>query len=293
MKQSLTSISPYMFHRYQRVSPDILPLSHGRKPILNRAWKDETADHSSRNATHFPCEGKPVRARSVLGTADPSPTREHQLPRISFPSDSPSALAASDIQPLLSAPVSFTAFPAPSKSQSRHHEIINGVDGGGDVILQWGHNKRTRAPRAECRASGDAASAHSRQILKIPRRSTAGMAPPPSGGSYARGANLRTSVVVRDAAAPLVSRHAPISPISTPILSLLFFPQFFLFSRWFCYFPAFVVSFFFVFVLRKKFPWIFNFTCYLFSYICQDNGNRNFRLLARSFGLVSLTVLMV
>ncbi|XP_065044635.1 uncharacterized protein LOC135676883 isoform X3 [Musa acuminata AAA Group] len=191
---------------YQRVSPDILPLSHGRKPILNRAWKDETADHSSRNATHFPCEGKPVRARSVLGTADPSPTREHQLPRISFPSDSPSALAASDIQPLLSAPVSFTAFPAPSKSQSRHHEIINGVDGGGDVILQWGHNKRTRAPRAECRASGDAASAHSRQILKIPRRSTAGMAPPPSGGSYARGANLRTSVVVRDAAAPLVSR---------------------------------------------------------------------------------------
>ncbi|URE10835.1 hypothetical protein MUK42_22088 [Musa troglodytarum] len=197
--------------RYQRVSPDILPLSHGTKPILNRAWKDETADHSSRNPTHFPCEGKPVRARSVLGTADPSPSREHQLPRISFPSDSPASVAASDIQPLISAPVSFTASPAPSKSQSRHHEIINGVDGGGggsggDVILQWGHNKRTRAPRAECRASGDAAFAHSRQMLKIPRRSTAGMAPPPSGGSYARGANLRTSVAVRDAAAPLLLR---------------------------------------------------------------------------------------
>lgn len=253
MKQSLTSISPYMFHRYQRVSPDILPLSHGRKPILNRAWKDETADHSSRNATHFPCEGKPVRARSVLGTADTSPTREHQLPRISFPSDSPSAVAAPDIQPLLSAPVSFSASPAPSKSQSRHHEIINGVDGGGggDVILQWGHNKRTRAPRAECRASGDAASAHSRQMLKIPRRSTAGMAPPPSGCSYARGANLRTSVVVRDAAAPLVSRHAPISPISTPILSSCYFSLSFFFHGGFAIFLP-LLCLCFCFCTQKK-----------------------------------------
>ncbi|RRT45760.1 hypothetical protein B296_00025356 [Ensete ventricosum] len=157
----------------------------------------------------------------MLGTADPSPTREHQLPRISFPSDSPAAVAASDIQPLPSAPASFTASPASSKSQSRHHEIINGAGGGGgNVILQWGHNKRTRAPRAECRASGDAASAHSRQMLKIPRRSTAGMAPPPSGGSYARGANLRTSVAVRDAAAPLRSggptRSEKRSPSSLP-----------------------------------------------------------------------------
>ncbi|RZR94666.1 hypothetical protein BHM03_00023419 [Ensete ventricosum] len=157
----------------------------------------------------------------MLGTADPSPTREHQLPRISFPSDSPAAVAASDIQPLPSAPASFTASPAPSKSQSRHHEIINGAGGGGgNVILQWGHNKRTRAPRAECRASGDAASAHSRQMLKIPRRSTAGMAPPPSGGSYARGANLRTSVAVRDATAPLRSggptRSEKRSPSSLP-----------------------------------------------------------------------------
>ncbi|KAJ8494070.1 hypothetical protein OPV22_015791 [Ensete ventricosum] len=174
--------------RYQRVSPDILPLGNGRKPIL-RTWKEDDADHGSRSASHSPLEAKPIRPRSVSGSAGPSPTRDHQFPRTSFPSDSPTSAAHSESQP-----------PAPSasaKSFSRHHETINGV--GGDVILQWGHNKRSRGPRAECRASGDETSSHSKQMLKVPRRSAAAMPPPPCAGSYARGAHLRSSVPVREA----------------------------------------------------------------------------------------------
>lgn len=179
---------PSLFHRYQRVSPDILPLGNGRKPIL-RTWKEDDADHGSRSTSHSPLEAKPIRARSVSGSAGPSPTRDHQFPRTSFPSDSPTSAAHSESQP-----------PPPSasaKSYSRHHETINGV--GGDVILQWGHNKRSRGPRAESRASGDETSAHSKQMLKVPRRSAAAMPPPPFAGSYARGAHLRSSVPVRDA----------------------------------------------------------------------------------------------
>ncbi|RWW61811.1 hypothetical protein BHE74_00031102 [Ensete ventricosum] len=185
---------------YQRVSPDILPLGNGRKPIL-RTWKEDDADHGSRSASHSPLEAKPIRPRSVSGSAGPSPTRDHQFPRTSFPSDSPTSAAHSESQP-----------PAPSasaKSFSRHHETINGV--GGDVILQWGHNKRSRGPRAECRASGDETSSHSKQMLKVPRRSAAAMPPPPCAGSYARGAHLRSS---RSGGTARSDKRPPSSPPS-------------------------------------------------------------------------------
>ncbi|URE36011.1 hypothetical protein MUK42_16973 [Musa troglodytarum] len=174
------------FGLYQRVSPDVLPLGNGRKPIL-RTSKEDDADHSSRNANHSPSEGKSTRARSVSVSAGPSPSRDHQFPRIPAPSDSPTSAAATHSERSAS-----------PKSQSRqHHDAVNGV--GGDVILQWGHNKRSRRPRA----SGDETSTHLRQLLKIPCRSpassSAAMPPPPCGGSCARAGHLRTSIPVRDA----------------------------------------------------------------------------------------------
>lgn len=186
----VTPILSSLFHRYQRVSPDVLPLGNGRKPIV-RTSKEDDADHSSRNANHSPSEGKSTRARSVSVSAGPSPSRDHQFPRIPAPFDSPTSAAAthSERQPPPS---------ASPKSQSRqHHDAVNSV--GSDVILQWGHNKRSRRPRA----SGDETSAHLRQLLKIPRRSpassSAAMPPPPCGGSCARAGHLRTSVPVGDA----------------------------------------------------------------------------------------------
>ncbi|KAJ8491840.1 hypothetical protein OPV22_013561 [Ensete ventricosum] len=143
--------------RYQRVSPDVLPLGNGRKPIL-RTNKEDDADHSSRNANHSPSEGKATRARSVSVSA--GPCRDHQFPRIPVPADSPTSAAGTH---------------------------------------SWGHNKRSRGPRA----SGDETSAHLRQLLKIPRRSPAlsssAMPPPPCGGWCARAGHLTTSIPVRDA----------------------------------------------------------------------------------------------
>ncbi|RZR78009.1 hypothetical protein BHM03_00003230 [Ensete ventricosum] len=173
---------------YQRVSPDVLPLGNGRKPIL-RTNKEDDADHSSRNANHSPSEGKATRARSVSVSA--GPCRDHQFPRIPVPADSPTSAAGTHS----------VRQPPPStspKSQIRqHHDAVNAV--GGDVVLQWGHNKRSRGPRA----SGDETSAHLRQLLKIPRRSPAlsssAMPPPPCGGWCARAGHLTTSIPVRDA----------------------------------------------------------------------------------------------
>ncbi|RWW05757.1 hypothetical protein BHE74_00017294, partial [Ensete ventricosum] len=187
-REVLTPILSSLFHRYQRVSPDVLPLGNGRKPIL-RTNKEDDADHSSRNANHSPSEGKATRARSVSVSA--GPCRDHQFPRIPVPADSPTSAAATHS----------VRQPPPStspKSQIRqHHDAVNGV--GGDVVLQWGHNKRSRGPRA----SGDETSAHLRQLLKIPRRSPAlsssAMPPPPCGGWCARAGHLTTSIPVRDA----------------------------------------------------------------------------------------------
>ncbi|KAJ4796810.1 hypothetical protein LUZ62_048056 [Rhynchospora pubera] len=84
---------------------------------------------------------------------------------------------------------------APSTSTSASHGEIN----GGDLLLQWGHNKRTRGPRTS-QAGDDSASSHLRSS-KIQRRSSVGtttadkLMPPPQApvGSYTRGANLRSA----------------------------------------------------------------------------------------------------
>ncbi|THU50699.1 hypothetical protein C4D60_Mb06t23050 [Musa balbisiana] len=167
--------------RYQRVIPDVLPLGNGRKPCLRPCKEhDAVLDYTS--------EGKPsLLARSASGSANPSPPRDQPC---SFPSDS--SPARSSDRP----PSSSTATAA--KPQNHHyHREANGLspDGGGDVLLQWGHNKRSRGSRAEGRAAGDESAAHSRH--KIQRRSAATVMPPPSCGSFSRGANHR----------PLITRH--------------------------------------------------------------------------------------
>ncbi|KAF3326608.1 hypothetical protein FCM35_KLT08238 [Carex littledalei] len=86
---------------------------------------------------------------------------------------------------------------APSTSTSANHGEIS----GGDLLLQWGHNKRTRGPRTG--QAGDDSASHLR-ASKIQRRSSVGttaaekLMPPPQlpVGSYTRGANLRSAVSV-------------------------------------------------------------------------------------------------
>ncbi|XP_073115197.1 uncharacterized protein [Elaeis guineensis] len=193
-----------------RVSPDCVPLSNGRKNSL-RTCKEDDADNGGRIPNYSPFEGKPPR-RSGSGSTVP---QDHHSPHVPFPSDS----SQSENQPPYAAADST---PPAAKAPSHHHEI-NGVSrGSGDVLLQWGHKKRSRGSRAESRPAAGNGSVHSRQMIKIQRRSAAAgaeklaaaaaaaaaasAAMPPPCGSYTRGANLRPCLPSRDAMASSINR---------------------------------------------------------------------------------------
>ncbi|RWW15019.1 hypothetical protein BHE74_00005847, partial [Ensete ventricosum] len=188
-----------LWRRYQRVIPDVLPLGNGRKPCLRPCKEhDAVLDYTS--------EGEPsLLARSASGSANPSPPRDQPC---SFPSDS-SPSRSSDRPPSSS-----TATAAKGQNHHYHHEVSGlSPDGGGDVLLQWGHNKRSRGSRAESRAAGDESAAHSRH--KIQRRSAAGVMPPPPCGSFPRGANHRPPITRHDSLSGLTrsERRCPGSPL--------------------------------------------------------------------------------
>ncbi|XP_039117368.1 uncharacterized protein LOC120253135 isoform X2 [Dioscorea cayenensis subsp. rotundata] len=179
--------------RYHRVSPDYLPVSNGKKPNPTlRPFKEEDPDRfpnfSSSPSTFDP---KSLRFRSTttttITTTTSTPSQEPQLPHLQPSPDAPTP-------------------PAP-KSQP-HHEIINGS--GGDVLLQWGHNKRSRGSRAERRAAAvDESSGLTRPMVKIQRRSGAlslAVMPLPQCGSYSRGGNLRPCMPSRESSSSLLSR---------------------------------------------------------------------------------------
>ncbi|XP_047059086.1 uncharacterized protein LOC124665744 [Lolium rigidum] len=171
--------------RYQRLSPDCLPLTNGggsggvaRKPA-SRSFRDEDAPAAastdgSRQASYLAAsqpDSKPARPRAPqppASSAGRSPARDHGL---HHPSDS-----------------SDTASPSST-----------GGAVAGDVLLQWGHNKRSRCRRDSSAASSAASpSSQRRQALggKIQRRASAPsseklMPPPPATAT--RGSNLRSS----------------------------------------------------------------------------------------------------
>ncbi|KAF3794674.1 hypothetical protein EJ110_NYTH06934 [Nymphaea thermarum] len=104
-----------------------------------------------------------------------------------------------------------------NSNNSHNHNNINGTSKnhgiyensvaapvGGDVLLQWGHNKRSRGSRS------DGGSAQGRQVVKMPRRTGVGGSDKPiqpghqnhqtaSAAGYTRGGNLRPCTPVREA----------------------------------------------------------------------------------------------
>ncbi|TVT97441.1 hypothetical protein EJB05_57322 [Eragrostis curvula] len=193
--------------RFQRPNPDCVPLPNGissgsggsRKPTpaaapAHRSSKDEAAPavatDSSRLASYLastsleskqrarapqpPAPAGPSSSSSLAATSTRSPARDHghHGSDHSDPAASPSYLGAG---------ASSSAGPAA---------------GAGEVLLQWGHNKRTRGRRdaASSSASASTASPLRRQpAAKIQRRSSAPdkLMPPPSAPSHTRGSNLR------------------------------------------------------------------------------------------------------
>ncbi|XP_015688129.2 putative lysozyme-like protein [Oryza brachyantha] len=202
--------------RYQRLSPDCLPLANGggggsgsvtRKPA-SRSCKDDDGGSAdgSRLAPYLPSpqlDSKPLRARAPQlpsSSATWSPARDRDRDHAHYnhhPSDS-----------------SDTASPSSNGGGG-------GAGTGGDVLLQWGHNKRSRCRRdSSAVSSANAAPSSQRRqtaasAVKIQRRSSAPaeklmpLPPPSTTGSYTRGSNLRSasSFSTRSAAAGEAHPH--------------------------------------------------------------------------------------
>lgn len=187
--------------RYQRVSPDVLPLPNGRKPNNHpRTCKEDDATYPSS------LEAKPLRVRSGSGSVNnpnQTQTQTHQ--------DSSSSNHHHNFPHF--PPTSDQVPPEPQQAPSSSNS------NGRDVLLQWGHKKRSRGSRTENRTAGDDSSSQStRQMIKIQRRAAiagaekiaaaaaAAAMPPPCGSGYTRGANLRPCMPLRDSSGASHSR---------------------------------------------------------------------------------------
>ncbi|XP_061982315.1 uncharacterized protein LOC133702110 [Populus nigra] len=165
--------------RYQRVSPDCVPLSNGKKP--NGAENGRSIPNGF-NSTSTNFDTKGLRFRS------PSRNQDHHN------------------NSTTSSPHSEN-----NHNQTQRHDSSPGPSpsrgGNGDVLLQWGQKKRARVSRSEIRALADesSSSGQARQpINRVPRRvdnkfSPPTMPPPPppppppkqSISTSIRGGNLK------------------------------------------------------------------------------------------------------
>ncbi|KAK1326393.1 hypothetical protein QJS10_CPA01g01924 [Acorus calamus] len=183
-----------LIYRCQRVSPDYIPMTNGRKSNP-RTFKDDDPDSAripSYGATgDGNIESKPLRIRSAWTHQSPNPDTTSTSVVVLLP------------------PQSERDHRSPSKNPINENGAPPTI-GGGDVLLQWGHKKRSRGARVENRTAADEASA--RQAARIHRRSAAAaassglseksaaavsMPPPPCSAattSYSRGENLRPSM---------------------------------------------------------------------------------------------------
>lgn len=135
--------------RYQRVSPDCVPLSNGKKPN----HENGRSMSNGFNAASISFENKGFRFRS--------PSKEHHQSSIaSTPQHSDSNHNQTRRQESSSAP-------SPSRA------------GSGDMLLQWGQKKRTRVSRSEIRGLVEESSS-SRQPLSKSRRVDGSKLSPPS-----------------------------------------------------------------------------------------------------------------
>ncbi|KAF6135233.1 hypothetical protein GIB67_035304 [Kingdonia uniflora] len=188
---------------YQRVSPDCLPISNGRKSNSRTCKEDDVIGENGRTPSSF--EGKTSSSSRYRSTTTPSPNRDNHH---NFTSSSSHVNVSDEIHKNLN-------HEASSPSPSRIGGGGGGGGGSGDVLLQWGHNKRSRGSRAaENRVVSDESSGHSkesRQVVKVHKRvERQTMLPPPppcASTSYSKGGNLRSSMPSRETSASLLNRN--------------------------------------------------------------------------------------
>ncbi|XP_077251036.1 uncharacterized protein LOC143890289 [Tasmannia lanceolata] len=158
--------------RYQSVSPDYLPLSNGRKSNLRTCNENDVESAQIPNYSGF--DGKALRFRPPT---IPSTSQDQNFPQFVLP---------------------HSLHPENHLTKNQNHES----NSGGDILLQWGQNKRSRGSRAENRPVTDDESIRSTKLIKIQRRVVSGvekqtmnhskMPPPCTTTAYSRGANLRS-----------------------------------------------------------------------------------------------------
>ncbi|XP_042442740.1 uncharacterized protein LOC122027797 isoform X3 [Zingiber officinale] len=199
-----------IFHfRFQRLnSPDIVVLSSGRKSGLKPSEEyDAVEDNGFPSCS--PLEVKALKGKPNAASDYRSPSRDPPFFNVS------SSEAAVHTYGIPSSSLTST-LPAPTKDLGNHQ--VNGASHG-DVLFQWGHRKRSRWLRTEARASsvaapaaaeGSESPAHSRQMVKLQRRSSAApaaaaaLALPTPCGPYAT--RTRPCHPGRDSRASLANR---------------------------------------------------------------------------------------
>nr|XP_027088897.1 uncharacterized protein LOC113710216 isoform X2 [Coffea arabica] len=193
-----------MIMRYQRVIPDSLPLSNGRRThsTSTPSWKTSKEDEdraesnghiTTKTSSNF--EGKGL-------TRFRSPSKASQDHHIG--NGNGSAIGGDEAE-VPNSP--------PTASNSRNHQNLdsNGVVGGGgndnNTFLQWGHRKRSRCSRGMALTDDTSSSTSTIQSTKLQRRlvpphsssspnSNANTMPPPSlpsSNGISRGSNHKTS----------------------------------------------------------------------------------------------------
>eukprot|EP00268_Persea_americana_P030914 TRINITY_DN2_c0_g1_i1.p1 TRINITY_DN2_c0_g1~~TRINITY_DN2_c0_g1_i1.p1 ORF type:complete len:319 (+),score=76.66 TRINITY_DN2_c0_g1_i1:252-1208(+) len=125
--------------RYQRVSPDYIPVTNGRKTHVLTCKEDVAESGELLNYDGF-CEKDPK-------------FRSGSNPSTSNDPNSSQFLASDSLQLDNHAP----------KTQDNKHDSSLGAD----VLLQWGHKKRSRGPRAENRVVTDESLIQERQMIKV------------------------------------------------------------------------------------------------------------------------------
>lgn len=209
-RQSSWFIYLFIFiDRYQRVSPDCVPLaSNGKRP----------------------------NGGTIHQTAPPSTTTNIN--------SNPIASSSSPFEPSKA-----LRFRSPSRTPERNSHFEGNEGSPSDVLLQWGHRKRPRASRTEIRApltddSSSSSSAQARHSIKPQRRlvgpTAASMPPPPptvphSSNGRARkevSASLLTRFVVWILSWAFGSRFCPKSCLLLFIFYFVFRLFLFYVSNW-------------------------------------------------------------
>lgn len=175
---------PILFvHRYQRVSPDYLPLANTKKPYLRPSpsrSNDNGRTIATANATAAAGGGRFNGTSTIISNSNLDGVPKGFRFR--------------------STPITTTT-PQQQQQQDLPHDSATNLTGaGGDGLLQWGQRKRSRASRAEIRsvsvAADDSSSSSGQSLIpssKLQRRSTNPSMPPPSPS---RTTNPRNGIVI-------------------------------------------------------------------------------------------------